>query len=211
MKTKRQVFLAISVATMLMVSCGEKKSENRNEDPKEEMEQEMVDAPDGIISLEKAKILCDNYETRRIGTIKEFEASQNPESEFIPTQFIDFDFETISNYVKYVEQEAKKAKVRPDSLRIYLGNYGKGGKDPNRNTVFMLPTAKIGGENGGFFINEKGQAELIRNYWPKDDGNGQNQGQKSKASFFPSFSPYQGGGSLIMNDGHIAPPPYGDF
>jgi len=208
-KTIKRLVLTAFLPILMLGACAEQKKEEPKEEPPHEMEQEMVDAPNGIISLKKAKILCDNYEERRLGAIKRFETAQNPKQEFIPTQFIDFDFETIATYVKYVEQEAKKAKISPDSLRIYLGNYGKDGKNANRNTVFMLPTAEINGENGGFFINAKGEAALIRKYWPNHN-NGDKQ--KSKAGFLPSFSPsmYQDG-SLILNDGHLAPPPYGDF
>lgn len=207
--TFKKSVLTAFLSLLLLGACAEQKKETPAEEPAEEMEQEMVAAPKGIISLKQAKILCENYENRRTGAIKRFEMVQNPEQDFVPTQFVDFDFETIANYVKYVEQEAKKAKVRPDSLRIYLGNYGKKGKQPNRNTVFMLPTTVINGESGGFFINAKGEAELIRSYWPNTNG-GSNQ--KSKAGFFPSFSPsFFQDGSLILNDGNSAPPPYSDF
>ena len=204
----KSIFTAF-LPMLLLAACAEQKKETPAEEPAEEMEQEMVAAPKGIISLKQAKILCENYEDRRIGAIKRFEMAQNPEEDFVPTQFIDFDFETIANYVKYVEQEAKKAKVSPDSLRIYLGNYGKKGRNANRNTVFMLPTTVINGESGGFFINADGKAALIRSYW-SDANDG--KAQKSKAGFLPSFSPMMfQDGSLIMNEGHIAPPPEADF
>ncbi len=211
MKTKQKWTLLLSSILFLAITSCVEKSKQDNEEPQEE-EQEITKAPRGIISLGEAKELCDNYETRRARLILEFEMAQNPEKEFIPTQAINFDFRTIKKYIKYVEKRAKKAKVKPDSIRIYLANYGKDGKDPNRNTVFMLPTANINGEYGGFYIGVDGEAKLIRNYWPKDSGNGQGMEQKSKASFLPSLnlSPYQDG-SLILNDGHSTPPPSGDF
>lgn len=174
-----------------------------------------IDRPKGMIWLDEAKKLCDNYENRRIPTIEKFEAAQNNgEEKFIPVQFVSFDWKTISTYVKYVEQEAKEANVAPDSLRIYLGNYGEKGRDPNRNTVFLLPAAQVGNAYGGFYIEENGQAKLIRDYWPKEgeDGN-QGGGPKSKASLMPTmnFSAMHGGGSMILNFGQGGPPPYGDF
>lgn len=207
MKTAQRWVLAFSVILFLAISSCEEKPKEEKEKP-EHKEPEMVKVPDGIISLGEAKLLCDNYETRRLSTIKEFELAQNPEKEFVPTQFINFDLKTIKKYIKYVERKAKKAKVKPDSLRIYLGNYGMDGKDPNKNTIFMLPTAEINGEHGGFYIGADGKGKLIRNYWPKTkEGN-----EKSKASFLPSFnmSLYQDG-SLILNDGHNGPPPPSDF
>ena len=193
-----------------------------NPQPKKEAEPEMasepiedVDAPKEIISLDKAKELCENYENRRIPIIKEFEAANNGSNgNFTPVQFIAFDLETIKNYVKYVEQEASRAKVKPDSLRIYLGNYGEEGRDPNRNTVFILPTAKVGENYGGFYIEDNGQAKLIRDYWPKANDEGGQEGEpRSKASFMPSFNTtlMQGGGSLVLNFGQGGPPPHTDF
>ena len=211
MKTSQKWGIALSAILFLCItSCVEKSKEDKK-NPEQESP-EITKAPKGIISLKEAKSLCTNYEERRLGGIKEFERTQNPEKEFIPTQFIDFDFETIRKYVKYVEREAKRAKVKPDSLRIYLGNYGKDGKDPNRNTVFVLPTTTINGNHGGFFIDVKGNAKLIRDSWPKNENNGQKGDSKSKASFFPSLSTmlYQEQ-SLILNDGHSGPPPNTDF
>ncbi len=213
MKTTQKWVLALSTILFLIAtSCVEKsKRDKENHKNEEHQEEEMAKAPNGIISLDEAKILCTNYEDRRIGGIKEFEMAQNPDKEFIPVQFIDFDFKTIQKYVKYVERKAKKANIEPDSLRIYLGNYGKDGSEPNRNTVFLLPTGTVNGEHGGFFINSNGKAELIRNYWPKN-GEGDQNGQKSKAGFLPSLnlSLYQDG-SLILNRGEGGPPPFGDF
>jgi len=191
-----------------------------NEQPKKDVEQKMeteeeITAPKEIISLDEAKVLCENYENRRIPGILEYEAANSDsEEKFIPTQFVAFNLKTLKKYIKYVEKEAHKAKVKPDSLRIYLGNYGNKGKDKNRNTVFILPTAKIGHDYGGFYIGDDGQAKLMRNYWPKDDDQGGQEGEpKSKASFMPAFntSLMQGGGSLVMNYGGSGPPPKMDF
>jgi len=210
MKNNQKWALAFTTILFLAItSCAEKTK--KDEDKPKHEEHDMAKVPDGIITLDEAKILCANYEDRRIEGIKSFEMAQNPEKEFVPTQFIDFDFKTIQKYVKYVERKAKKANIEPDSLRIYLGNYGKDGSEPNRNTVFLLPTGTVNGEHGGFFINSDGKAELIRNYWSKNEDGDQN-GQKSKAGFLPSLNMnlYQNG-SLILNDGSSGPPPDMDF
>ena len=178
-----------------------------------DQEVEAVDAPKEIISLDEAKELCENYENRRIPGILKFEMAENgSEEKFVPTQFVAFDLETIKGYIAYVEQEAAKANVQPDGIRIYLGNYGKEGRDPNRNTVFILPTAQIGKEYGGFYIDGT-DAKLIRGYWPGGENSGQEGGDKSKASFLPNLnaSLMQGAGSLILNIGNGGPPPNGDF
>ena len=211
MKNTSKTSVLIPLAALLIMGC--------QEQPKTEAatqlvaQEESVEAPDEIISLDEAKTLCENYETRRIPGIRSFEKEAgDTEGEFIPTQFVAFNLKTLKQYIKYVEQEAGKAKVAPDSLRIYLGNYGKEGKDPNRNTVFILPTAEIGKEYGGFYIGEDGEAKLIRNYWPKSDEDGQEGGAKSEASLLPVFPMMMNGdGSLVMNRGGSGPPPHTDF
>lgn len=210
------VLLCISMFTM--ISCVEKKKESPNEKleevvPEEEIS-ELDDVLDDIITLKEAKVLCENYENRRVDDIIAFEMEQNPEAEFTPTQFIDFDFKTIKKFIKYVEREARRAKVKPDSLRIYLANYGEEGQEPNRNTVFLLPTATINGESGGFFINDNGEAQLIRSYWPKTENNdgGQEGEPRSQASMLPSMNlTLFDDKSLILNNGHAGPPPFNDF
>ncbi|WP_343485637.1 hypothetical protein [Allomuricauda sp. d1] len=210
---KKMTYLAYGLSLLFLVSCveKEKKQDGAQEDPPK-MEEEEVKTPDDIISLKEAKVLCENYEERRVEAITEYEMQQNGSEEFVPTQFIDFDFKTIRKYVRYIEREARKAGVKPDSLRIYLGNYGPDGQDPNRNTVFLLPTAKINGERGGFYIDGDGKAQLIRGYWPEDQKGSQEDEPKSKASFLPSLnvSLYQEK-SLILNHGNGGPPPTGDF
>ena len=207
----RTTFGLLGLALLLLGACN---TQTKKEVAPKMMTQSVdeVDAPEEIISLDEAKVLCENYENRRASQILEFEMAQSDGKEkFIPTQFVAFDLKTLKRYIKYVEQEARKAKVMPDSLRIYLGNYGNEGKEANHNTVFILPTAKVGNDYGGFYIGDNGQAELIRNYWPRGGENGDSE-NKSKASFVPSFSTsLMSGGSLVMNRGQSGPPPFGDF
>ncbi len=205
--------LGFLVTAIILLSACNPQTKKEDEPAMMDKEVKEVDAPEGIISLDVAKGLCENYERRRIPGIKKFEAANtDSEESFIPTQYVTFDLKTIRQYLDYVEQEAKRANVEPDSLRIYLGNYGKEGRDPNRNTVFILPTAEIGKEYGGFYIDGT-EAKLIRNHWPRGENGGQEGEPKSKASFIPNFNPLhlQPNGSLILNWGGSGPPPHTDF
>ncbi len=204
----------LSLCLMALISCNpQQKKEAAPEMADEPMEE--VIAPKEIISLKEAKVLCENYQNRRVANIVEFEmGDRDSEEKFMPTQFVAFKLETLKRYIKYVERKAGKAEVDADSLRIYFGNYGKEGRDPNKNTVFILPTAKVANDYGGFYIGADGQAKLIRNYWPKAENGGQEGEPKSKASFMPTFDinfMQDNTESLIMNYGNGGPPPTGDF
>ncbi|MEM1339955.1 MAG: hypothetical protein AAGF96_19500 [Bacteroidota bacterium] len=204
--------LLLLVVLVLLASCNQSPKKDKPEEMEEEIVKE-VKRPEDLISLDEAKELCQNYERRRIPGIVKFEAAQgDAEEKFIPTQFVAFDLAKLKEYIKYVEQEASKVNVAPDSLRIYLANYGMEGKDPNHNTLFILPTAKVDGDYGGFYIAGE-EAKLIRKYWPSDQNDGQEEDPKSKASFVPSFNLplLQDDKSLILNHGGSGPPPGTDF
>ena len=100
----------LGIALIAMGAC--------NEQPKKDVAPEMmtqeveeVDAPKEIISLNEAKELCENYENRWIPSIVEFEKEESAEGEeFVPTQFVAFNLETLKTYIKYVEQESQNQK-----------------------------------------------------------------------------------------------------
>lgn len=209
MKRTPRYMLGILLVLLLLASCQERPKEPKSE-PVEEVE---VSAPDQIISLNDADSLYVNYTNRRANSIAKMEMQHGEDSEpFEPTRFVTVDIEVMKQYIKFVEQEAKKGGTEVDSLRIYLGNYGNMKKDwkkNNRNTMFILPAAKAEGGYGGIYIGEDGKAKLMRNYFK-----GSQEGEpKSEASLLPILNSglMQGGGSLIMNDLGNSPPPKGDF
>ncbi|MEM8508548.1 MAG: hypothetical protein AAF717_11990 [Bacteroidota bacterium] len=204
--------LLLLLVLVLFASCNQPPKKDKPEEMEEEIVKE-VKQPEDLISLDEAKELCQNYERRRVPGIVKFETAQHDsEEKFVPTQFVTFNLETLKTYIQYVEQEASKVNVAPDSLRIYLANYGMEGRDPNQNTLFILPTAKVDGDYGGFYIAGE-EAKLIRKYWPSDQNDGQEEDPKSKAGFVPSFNLplLQDDKSLILNYGNTGPPPSTDF
>lgn len=198
---------------ILLSSC----NENQGKMPKEE-EKEVVtfEAPEQIITLEEADSLFVNYQNRRIPNIVKTEGQfQEDGKPFVPTQFISFDINVLKEYIGYVEQETKKGGTKADSIRIYLGNYGtRSKKYVRKNTVFLLPAAEVNGEYGGIFIDDDGNAKLVREWVNENENTGQGINQKSEASFLPMISSapnLQGGISLALNFGGSGPPPKTDF
>ena len=206
-------FLLFIVLAILFAACQENPKKENQETEAQEITYE---APKQIISLEEADSLYVNYKNRRVKLIEKMEAGSQTEGKpFVPTQFVSFDIKVLKEYIGYVEQEAKKGGTTADSLRIYFGNYGNiSTKYPNKNTVFLLPTAAVNNDYGGIFIDSEGKAKLIRDWVNEQLDGGLKGNRKSEASILPSFSSassLQGGTSLALNFGQGGPPPKTDF
>lgn len=219
MKTKiiAPIFLLIFI-NLVFISCQE---------PTGIPDSGPVKPPKQIISVERAAEMYDSYSSRRVPIIKKYEDGLDPNSPpFTPTRYIEYDLETIKNYVAYVEYKAQQAEVDIKTLRFYLSNYTSDEKYPNgdivrypkRNSIFMLPTMEYEGENVGFSVEEvdgkynavpisksvatRDQKQRKEQNVPKD--------QLNEASFFMSTTnAIQGVGasSLVLNDGQMMPPP----
>lgn len=214
MKTISSRFLLFMALATLFTAC----QENPKKESQEMEAQEITyKAPKQIISLEEADSLYVNYKKRRARIIEQMETeSQTDGKPFVPTQFVSFNIEVLKEYIGYVEQEAKKGGTTADSIRVYLGNYGNTSrKYPNKNTVFLLPTAKVDGDYGAIFIDSEGKAKLVRDWFTSQAGvNSKDGRQKAEASLLPTISAtpiMQGGTSLTLNRGNGGPPPKTDF
>lgn len=227
MENSKQLLASVlSLLLLSMISCQDKSKKNGDEKPtEEEPKTEMVKAPEGIISLSEAKSIYTNYTENRVGIIEDYEQRTHQAPDFKAARYADFDYETIKQYIAYIDQEAEKAGVeKVTKLRVYFANYpdeeifgGKKVVHPRQNTLFMVPTLNQEGQNYGFFIGPDGKAELIKNAVQSDGkgmGSTYSDQTKSYAGFAPSFSTppnfYQGG-SLTLNHSGSGPPPTGDF
>ncbi|WP_350287682.1 hypothetical protein [uncultured Croceitalea sp.] len=211
MKTIQKAVLLTAGFALIAMSCKEIKKETPQE-PVEDPKPEVVEAPSQIISLKKADSLYINYSKRRAENIVRAETKyESSNVSFEPTRFVTFDLKVIKDYIKYIEQEAKNGGTEADSLRIYFANYGSSA-NPKRfhNTVFMLPTAKTKTGYGGIYIDEAGDAKLIRDFWKSNEKEGDS---KSKASLLPSLNStvFNDSQSLIMNFGHCCSTKNNDF
>nr|WP_299342025.1 hypothetical protein [Allomuricauda sp.] len=208
----------------LFISCQQKVK--KDEQPSEEPEvdtQEMVEAPEDIISLKESKQLYDNYTKSRVAAIMSYERETNEDPDFEVARYVDFDYKAMKQYIAFVEQEAKKAKVNVSTFRLYFANYpneerfpdGKKVIHPRQNSIFVVPTLHRNEQNYGFYIGADGSAQLIRDaIHGKAQGMGDagKNSEKSYASFAPSLpAAIQGEQSLSFNHGQSGPPPPGDF
>lgn len=204
----------LAFSLLLVVACNEKET-------KVQEEPEPRKPPGQIISEAKATVLYDTYSSNRVPCIDEFENAMLEEGQerHVVTRYSAFDYKVIQDYMEYIEEQATLAGVEIESLRIYFATYPEGSeKDPNKNTVFLVPTTKFGQVNKAFKITEKdGKAVAESIPWNfKRNGGGamhqeQDEGVKSQASFFPVITTnavlQNGDKSLILNDGNSSPPP----
>ena len=226
---KKSLFrlVVLSLFVFSFNSCAEKMEKEKKETPE-------VLAPTQIVQIDRAKKMYDNYSDRRLPLIQHYEDSINGGKEkFDVARYVSYDYETIKQYLAFIEQEAKKANVEISGLRFYFSNYPKGAKfengdpivHPGQNSVMLSPTLKRRDRDYLFYIGgteaKQEPVLLSDNFGPVKgqgmgvNGNGDN---KSYASFIPSSTnattnttlnaSFYAGTSLTMNRGQGAPPPY---
>lgn len=227
MKKSAHVLPAIYlISLVLFASCGETTTSKIDE-------KVATKAPTQIITLPQAKEMYDAYEKRRVPLIQHYEDSINKNastnakmSPFEAARFVDFDYQTIKQYIAYIDQEAQRAGVKEiTKLRLYFATYPDAKKfdtgekvvHPSQNAVFMVPTLEMDNTNYAFYIGDNGKPELIIDWSTQlEDATGllDIPRKNTHAGFIPNSSlnsNLQGGTSLVLNRGHGGPPPKTDF
>ena len=227
MKNLKRTYAKLCAGALIVfgfTSCEQKKEKT----PVTEPVTEEISAPKQIVSVAQAKTMYDAYGERRVGLIEKYENELDPEKKFDVARFGYYDYNTIKEYIKYIEQEAKKANVEISSLRFYFSNYpdkktfedGREIKHPKQNSFFIIPAVKDkDNREYGFYIREEDDGKnvpvlLTDNLEPKKDremDRMQSQESKSEASFMPTTSPapyYVTNKSLVLNEANMVPPPY---
>ena len=219
MKTAQKLVSKFSVLILMIafcINCGKKTSAEHEE------EKPTVEAPTNIISLKEADVIYNNYSKHRVAVIEPYETTERaPEEKFEASRFVDFDYETIKQYLDYVDQEAAKAGVKKvTKLRLYFANYPNEQQFPNdkkvvhprQNSIFMVPTLEKGGINYGFYIGPNGKASLITDWKTSlEKGMGFLKEEEKAYAGFSMNTNLDGDGSLTLNFGHGGPPPKTDF
>ncbi|AWX43553.1 hypothetical protein HME9304_00542 [Flagellimonas maritima] len=220
--TKKIAYPILGAIFLFLGACQQTpKKEDPNHEP--EPTPQKVKPPKQIITLEESKSLYDNYTKNRVELIRDYELHENKDEKFKPSRFIAFDYDTMKQYMAFIEQEANEAKVDISTIRFYFANYPNEGRfsdgqkvvHPRQNSIFMLPTMNVNGQNYGFYIDADGNARRVKDaVSPNGIGNTSKTEGKSYASFGPSFSNAfiaQEDQSLTLNHGSSGPPPSGDF
>lgn len=203
---------------------------------------ERVEAPEQIVSLEQAQSMYANYTQRRVPIIQQYEDRLSKENNtanqmeveqdsFIVARYIYYDYQTIKDYIAYIEQEAADAKVEISSLRFYLSNYpdkkefenGKPIVHPKQNSILILPAVKAGKSEYGLYLEELEDGQKVPLYLSDDlrlmdskEVGSLEEKTKNYATMVPSldltskpiYSPsvYSGRNSLFLNEGGSSPP-----
>lgn len=218
MKNYRKVAITFLGTLLLVMSAcqeGPKKDEPRTP---EEPQEEKISPPEGIISLEESKSLYDNYTRNRAVMIEKYEMESIPDEEFIPARLTSFTYAEIKDYMAYVEQEATEAGVKIESLRFYFANYpnkehfpdGKKVVHPRQNSIFIVPTTVLDGQEYGFYIGADGKAKPIKDLVGSMKMESKEGANTSQASMVP-YPIQDKNTSLNLNHGNSNPPPFTDF
>jgi len=200
------IFLLLSV---IIISCN-----------KDRPQSTVIEEPSIIVPVEFAQSLFSEYGERRVGLI---EAAQNiddngdtistDDPNYIrATRSLTVDYDELKQYLNFIEQEAQKADVSINGLRIYLGKYpdkevfpdGTPTPYPGIETVFLNPTMNSGNGNVAFAIQYGAQGEITAT--PIGKLSIRNSSKKSlvKNSSEDSIQ------SLASNTFTRRPPPYND-
>lgn len=212
-QTIRHAFIGLGVLSLIFsMSC-------KPDGEDTQAEGKPVDRPGQIITVERAATLFKEYTERRVPHVV-MELDSAEQEQFIPARYTDFDYEVIKQYISYIEQEAAAAKKDIKSLRIYYAVYPpNNGNRSKKSTVFLVPTTEFEGENRAFKVDHQ-NGEAVATAIPWDFGTGIKQVgmseapvQRQYATFGPApaklnATPALSNGSLILNEGNTAPPPW---
>lgn len=209
------------------------------------------DVKEIIISDDQAKTRFENYSEHRGKIIERYENNgrkfgdsisqkqqyskgkkqddkadgQEAEKGFVPVQYTHYKYDEFKKYLKFIEQETKKAGADISTIRIYFANYPENEPDfdkQKRNTVMFVPTINIDGKESAYYISDDGQEGKSRPFLltdsfgrtnrPAPTGSLETSQNTNEANLLPnltnSLSPslFFAEQSVIGNEGSRNPP-----
>lgn len=95
--------------------------------------------PKGVISVEQAIILNDNWTKYRKAAV---DSAAQQQGRKVDKRSTKWSLEDIRNYLDYAEVESDKLGYTMDGIQVYLGVYGDnaGSEKANYTTMFIAPT-----------------------------------------------------------------------
>ena len=112
--------------------------------------------PKGVITVEQAKALNDNWTIHRKPAVDSAAKKQGRKQDDRSTYW---DLEEIENYLGYAKHYSDSLGYKMTGIRVYLGEYGENAGQTKKNltTMFIVPTGdKIKSEASSFYLNYRG-------------------------------------------------------
>src|SRR5690606_24060430 len=113
--------------------------------------------PKGVITVEQAKVLNDNWTIHRKPAVDSAAKKQGREQDDRSTYW---DLEDIENYLGYAKNYSDSIGYTMTGIRVYLGEYGENAGETKKNltTMFMVPTIKKAkSQASSVYINLQGR------------------------------------------------------
>lgn len=191
-----------------------------------------AEPPKQIVTVEHAKDMYDAYSKHRVPIIEAYEDSvRRNEAKFDVARYVYYDYETIKQYLAYIEQEAAAADVKISKLRFYFSNYpdkekfpdGRTILHPKQNSIMISPTLDKGDRDYLFYTTDgeqgKRKAVLLDDRFDPEKEQGMGAAtrptQRNEASFIPNTTnaastvrPMFVDKSMTLNEGNSVPPPH---
>jgi len=109
--------------------------------------------PKGVITVEQAKVLNDNWTLHRKPAVDSAAKKQGREQDDRSTYW---DLEDIENYLGYAKNYSDSLGYTMTGIRVYLGEYGENAGQTKKNltTMFVVPTGhKAKSEASTLYVN----------------------------------------------------------
>ena len=161
------IFLLCFTLLATTYSCKEKESNNEDHDYEQNDEQARKEMITHIISIDEATEMYHLYDKQRINVTRGY-LQKKYGSKFNDTRTVWLDINTVKEYIKYVEEESKKAGITPTGFQFYFSVYPNTtrGDKKSHQTFFIAPTLKNGTKQSGYtLLNNK--KVLLNNYFKK--------------------------------------------
>ncbi len=135
----------------------------------------IVEEPDGLIEMDKAEKLNNNWTEYREPAVDSAAQQQGRKKD---NRWTEWSVDEIKKYVIYSEYKANKLGYDITGFRVYLGVYGDnaGQNKKNLTTMFIVPRGKKSHDKAGMIpFNLRGNEEDVP-VRPLNRGNGGNGG-----------------------------------